>query len=216
MILSELFSNPIAVFTTLILIIISIGVHEAAHAFAAYKLGDPTPKIQGRLTLNPLKHIDPIGLLFIAVAGMGWGKPVEFNPYNLKDPKRDTALIAVAGPISNILLALASYGVMVVLFLAGIINLNDTFLFGLLLNFIVLNISLTVFNLIPIDPLDGFKIVGGLLPNHLAMKWYETQQYGIYVLLILLATGSIKFIIDPVNYFIIDLFFQHFKSLLAN
>ncbi len=215
MILNQILSDPASALVTLGLIIVSIGMHEAAHAFTAYKLGDVTPKLQGRLTLNPLNHIDPIGLLFIAIAGIGWGRPVQFNPYNLKHPTRDAAIIAFAGPLSNIIMAIGAYAVLLLLFVFKFISVEDLFIFRLIINFIVLNIALAVFNLVPIDPLDGFKIVGGLLPPQLATKWYETQKYGMYVLLILLVTDSIKFIVDPVNYFIIDLFFQHFKSFLS-
>lgn len=215
MLLQQFFTDPTYVLINLGLVVIAIGIHEAAHAFTAYKLGDITPKLQGRLTLNPLKHIDPLGLLFIAVAGIGWGKPVEFNPYNLKHPVRDAAIIAFAGPLSNILLAIVSYIILLLTFTTDFSPaLGGNLIFSILINFIVLNIALAVFNMVPIDPLDGFKIVGGLLPKDLALRWYETQRYGIYVLLILLATGSIKFIVDPVNYFIVDLFFQHFKSVM--
>src|SRR4051812_24083347 len=99
--LSLFLEQPFAAIVVFIGIILSIGIHEFAHAFAANKLGDPTPKMQGRLTLNPLAHLDPVGTLLIVFAGIGWGKPVQFNPHYLKNPRRDAAIVALAGPVSN-------------------------------------------------------------------------------------------------------------------
>jgi Zn-dependent protease len=165
--------------TSFVLVIIALTVHEFAHALAADKLGDPTPRLQGRVTLNPLSHLDPIGTILILFFGFGWGKPVMFDPYNLKDPKRDGAAIAFAGPASNILLAIVS---------ALIIQLLPIpLVFAMLLKqFIVLNISLAIFNLLPIAPLDGFRIVGGMLSDKQSKSWGELEQYGMYFLIALL------------------------------
>lgn len=196
MLIQQLFTDPIGAIIWLLIIVISISVHEAAHAYSAYWLGDITPKAQKRLTLNPTAHIDPWGLLFIVIAGIGWGRPVQFNPYHLKDPRRDAALIAVAGPISNVLLAF--FGILV-LFVFNIFGFYSLFIIQTLSQFVFLNLALAVFNMLPLEPLDGFKVVGGILPGSLALQWYETAQYGIYVLLLMLVTGAVDKIIYPVS-----------------
>ena len=147
----------------LVILGVSITFHEAAHAWTANRLGDPTAAHQGRISLNPLDHIDPLGtvviplMLLVATQGrgpvFGWAKPTPFNPLNLSNPKRDSALISIAGPIANVVVAI----IFVILF-----NLTEITLFK---NVAQLNIVLAIFNLIPIHPLDGFKVVGGLLPT---------------------------------------------------
>ncbi len=130
----------------------AIGIHEAAHCYMADYLGDPTPRSMGRLTLNPIAHLDPLGTLMIVVTGMfGWGKPAPFDPYNLKDPRRDTALIALAGPASNIVVAI------LISILLRLIDmpLNVYYILGSL---VALNVNLALFNLLPVPPLDGSKI----------------------------------------------------------
>ena len=197
MIFSIFLESPIAGLALLASIIFAITIHEAAHAFMAVKLGDDTPKAQGRLTLNPLSHLDPWGTLLIIFAGIGWGKPVVFNQFNLKNIRRDTALVAIAGPASNFLIATIISFVLKA-------NFFDQFglIYFILENFIFLNIALGVFNLIPIEPLDGFKVVSGILPPHLALQWEETKKYGIIVLVFLLLTGSVEKIVFPIVNFI--------------
>lgn len=198
----ELFTNPVSVLIWLSVLVISLSVHEAAHAYSAFWLGDPTPKLQKRLTLNPAAHVDYWGLLFIIFVGIGWGRPVQFNPYNLKNPRRDAALIAIAGPASNIVLAF--FGALAV-FVLSVFGVQPTIVYEILLQFILLNIALAVFNLIPVEPLDGFKVVAGILPGSLALQWHETAKYGIYVLLILLITGGVDKIVFPVSRFILNI-----------
>ncbi|QQO10058.1 site-2 protease family protein [Breznakiella homolactica] len=142
-------------------VLIGLTVHEFCHGFAAYKLGDSTAKDQGRLTFNPLKHIDIIGLLFIVFAGFGWAKPVQFNPQNLSRPRRDKALIALAGPVSNLLLGILFC--LILRFLVYVIG-NDgssqLFVHGVILLYYgaAINFGLFVFNILPIPPLDGSHI----------------------------------------------------------
>lgn len=185
--------NPIAAIIVFVGIVMAIAVHEFAHAFAANKLGDPTPRLQGRLTLNPKAHLDPFGTLLIALIGIGWGRPVMFNPHYLKNPRRDAAIVAIAGPLSNIIIALASAAILFLI--RDFANLG--ILSVIFVYFITLNIALAIFNLIPVEPLDGFKIIGGILPPGLAYQWEETRKYGIFVLLILLLTGTIDRFVFP-------------------
>lgn len=206
----ELFmNNPFEGLMVFLMIVAAIGVHEFAHAFAADKLGDPTPRMNGRVTLNPLAHLDPWGTLLIVFAGIGWGRPVVFNPYNLKNPRRDTAIVALAGPASNIIIALLTAIAMSVV---GV-NLREVSeLSVILFNFFILNIALAVFNLVPIEPLDGFKVVAGILPPHLAAQWEETRRYGIFLLLFLLFTGMLQRIVQPTILTVADIILRGITS----
>lgn len=165
-----------------IALLVAITVHEAAHAWTAYKLGDHTAKYEGRVTLNPLAHLDPIGTLMIFVAHFGWGKPVPYNPYHLKDPKRDSALIAVAGPAANFLTALI-LTIPLKYFSIYAIPQAGPFLYGLLETVITLNIFLLVFNLLPIAPLDGSKLIGVLVPREYEEEYQAYLHIGPYILL---------------------------------
>jgi Zn-dependent protease len=149
--LELLFQNPFAFIVAFGGLVIAIGIHEAAHCYMADYLGDPTPRALGRTTLNPLVHLDLMGTLMILITGrFGWGKPAPFDPYNLQNPRRDTALIALAGPASNIVMAI---GLSLVFHL-----LSNLSILGVLRYLISLNINLALFNLIPVPPLDGSKI----------------------------------------------------------
>lgn len=181
--LFSLLNEPITFLFVALTIVIAITVHEFAHAWTADWLGDPTPRLQGRITLNPLAHLDPLGTLFIVLAGFGWGRPVQFDPFNLDNPRRDAAIIAVAGPVSNFVMALIAAGLLQLLIAmdaASALSVNFLFVF------ILLNITLGVFNLLPINPLDGFKIVGGILPEEQAHQWYALERYGFFFLLLMI------------------------------
>ena len=179
--LSILFQNPIAFFLVAGILIISITIHEFAHAWVADKLGDPTPRYQGRVTLNPLAHLDPLGTAALLFIGFGWGKPVMFDPYNLKDQQRDTALIALAGPASNILMAL------VIAIIAGFVGAASP-LFNLIVSLsLFYNVMLAIFNLVPVSPLDGSKILMGILPKETAYEFEKFMgRYGMFVLIALI------------------------------
>jgi len=186
MLISLLFQNPISFVFVAGALVISISVHEFAHAYVAYKLGDPTPKAAGRVTLDPRAHLDPIGTVMLLVAGFGWGKPVPFNPNYLRNPKVDAALISLAGPLSNLVLASL---MALVLYLFG----GGSFLYLV----IFYNLILGFFNLIPLHPLDGFKVVNGILPPQLSYQWLQMAPFGIYILMTLILTGAIGSIIIP-------------------
>lgn len=161
-----------------IALIIAVTIHEFSHALVADKLGDPTPSLAGRISLNPLKHLDPVGTIMLLIFRFGWGKPVPFDPFNLRHPKRDSALIALAGPTSNLILAA---------FLSIILKLSALPLLALLIPLIIMNINLAVFNLIPIPPLDGSKILYGILPLDWAEEYnHFMKDYGILLLILLI------------------------------
>lgn len=181
--LSNFFTNPFSAIIFFCLLLITIAVHEFSHAKIADHLGDPTARLAGRLTLNPLVHLDLFGLLFLFFFGFGWGKPVPFDPFNLKNPRKDAALISLAGPMSNFIVAILS-SVFLKLFILFRLSILLTIGKIFLPTFILLNLLLGIFNLLPIAPLDGFKIVGGLLSQKQAEEWYQLERYGIIFLLL--------------------------------
>lgn len=211
----DLFNNPIAFIFSAISLIIAITIHEFSHAYAAEHLGDPTPRLMGRLTLNPLKHLDPLGTLLLFVAHFGWGKPVTFDPFNLRNPRRDSAIISLAGPASNILLATAC-SLLLRLFIAmtpenpesslGVISIM--IVISLLRSLISFNVVLAVFNLVPVHPLDGFTVVKGLLPEDQSREWAQLERFGMIFLLILVffPGNPLSTLISPVIDFFLNLF----------
>jgi len=206
--LSYLFSNPLIFFLYLFSLFIAITIHEFSHALAADFLGDPTPRLQKRLTLNPKAHLDPFGLLFLFFFGFGWGRPVEFDPFNLKNPRRDAAIISLAGPISNLILALI-LSLLLKLFIFFEIKTLYTIGSLFFVPMIYINVVLAVFNFLPVHPLDGFKIVGGILPEKQAKEWYELEKYGLIFLLMMFfplgKSSMIDLLIRPVVSFLTNL-----------
>jgi Zn-dependent protease len=172
----------------ILILLVAFPIHELAHALTAYRLGDATPKYDGRLTLNPFAHLDLIGSLLILMAGLGWAKPVRFNPGSLRmDPRAGSMIVAAAGPLSNLVLAM----LMAMLWngLLPLLNLAGTPIpaqFGQLFAFFVLiNIGLFFFNLIPLAPLDGFTVLRGLLPYELAFQLDRIQRYSFLIFIFL-------------------------------
>lgn len=198
LILRLLTINPALALAFIAGLVSAITVHEFAHAFIAYRLGDPTAKLAGRLTLNPAAHLDPLGTVALLLVGFGWGKPTPFDPYNLRNIKRDSALISVAGAASNFLLAAFLSLPYLIAYLSGNVSLEITHIYGYISPLIEINIVLGVFNLIPVSPLDGFKVLAGLLPKDWYQDFIQTERWGIFILLFLLATGAIGRIIFPV------------------
>ena len=168
--LTNIINNPTDTILFLIAIIIAVTIHEYAHAKTAFLLGDPTPQNQGRITLNPLKHLDITGSIFFILAGFGWGKPVITNPYNYRRPAIDYAITSIAGPVANLLLAIVASLPGTIYYITG--NLSNS----LLLNFFEIlfqaNLLLFVFNLIPIYPLDGSKVIMAMIKSPVTLKKY--------------------------------------------
>ncbi len=197
MLISQLFENPAFFIILAITLVFSMSVHEFTHAFVANKLGDDTPKNLGRLTLNPKAHLDLVGTIMLLLFGFGWGKPVPVNPYNLKFPKRDSAIISFAGPLANFLIVLL---VRLVILLSG----NNEAIVSIGSLIILYNLFLGIFNLIPVYPLDGFKVVAGLLPSTLYIQWMQLSKYGVVLLLVLVFTDIPSAIIFPlVSFFML-------------
>tara|TARA_A100001037_G_scaffold305178_1_gene344349 strand:- start:1202 stop:1825 length:624 start_codon:yes stop_codon:yes gene_type:complete len=178
--------DPILYLSRIIILILAISVHEFAHALAADWLGDPTPRSQGRLTLDPRKHLDAFGSIMFLIAGFGWGKPVYTDPRNFKgDPRTGMAVVAAAGPASNLLLAYIGS----ILYRLGLVQTEISYYFLFL--FVSLNILLMLFNLIPISPLDGYQVTVGLLPYEIATVIARYQGQGPLMLMLLIVAGSI-------------------------
>ncbi|OGG21445.1 hypothetical protein A3D03_02965 [Candidatus Gottesmanbacteria bacterium RIFCSPHIGHO2_02_FULL_40_13] len=205
---SLLSQNPVSFVIIAVLLIAAISVHEFSHAFSADHLGDPTPRLAGRLTLDPRAHLDPMGTLLLFFVGFGWGKPVPFDPFNLKDPKRDSALISFAGPLSNLLMAiLASVIIRLTNFLP--LLLASSIATQVLSLFVYFNVLLAIFNLLPVHPLDGFKVVAGLLPKKYYSDWLALEPYGMFFLIMLIfpffGRSAVSQIISPVISFILSI-----------
>jgi len=185
MFIALLSQQPLLALIWLIVILISLTIHEFSHAFIGAKLGDKTAEAMGRVTLNPLAHIDWIGFIPLLLLGFGWAKPVPFNPYNLKDPKWDSVKIALAGPASNLLMAIAAALVFRGVTAAGLIGPGNALAFFLVL-LIIINLYLLFFNIIPIHPLDGSKLLDALLvkPEHQRIR-QGIEVYGPRVLMML-------------------------------
>ena len=193
------FSYILSILLSLIPTLLCITLHELSHGLVAYKLGDTTAKDRGRLTLNPLKHLDPMGFLMMLLFHVGWAKPVPVNLSRFKDPKRDMALTALAGPVSNILITI------VFLFLYGALYLplSGSELGSYLLEMIELTCSLSlglaVFNMIPVPPLDGSRVLSAVLSDEEYLKWMRFERYGSIIMLLLVATGVLG---TPLRYLI--------------
>jgi Zn-dependent protease len=180
------------------MLILAISVHEMAHAWMAHKRGDDTAALMGRMTINPMVHFDPVGFLFILFMPFGWGKPVPFNPMNLRDVKKDSMLIALAGPVSNIIQA----SILAVLFRLLEVNIvystlvklpgGEKIIEAMALVFVcgvMINLLLAFFNMIPLFPLDGEKILAGVLPREQEMKLYDFRKHSMMVLMGIIMIG---------------------------
>ncbi|MBT3168381.1 MAG: site-2 protease family protein [Candidatus Cloacimonetes bacterium] len=183
-------------------LLMSLTIHEFSHGYVAYLLGDDTAKRAGRLTLNPISHIDPFGLLMLFIAHIGWAKPVPINPHNFQNYKRDTAITAAAGPAANFMIAL------ILAFIFNKMKFNaNPYLMGMIYYGILINLALGIFNLLPIPPMDGSKILGGFLSDEAYYKFTAQERKGAQILMIIFAVSFVfklniigRIIILPINF----------------
>jgi len=185
-------------------IVIAMVIHEYSHARVAYALGDYTPRLQGRLTLNPAAHVDPIGLLMLFLVHFGWAKPVQINPMNFSNPRRDDILVSLAGPASNLIVSFVALIILVLL-----AKLDFPLSEGLLVVFnliIIYNINFAIFNMLPIPPLDGSHILRNLLPYELARTYESLERYSFIFLIIIIATPILHYVFVPLQKFIFGIF----------
>lgn len=182
-------------------IVIGLSFHEFAHAYVAYKCGDPTPKLQNRVTLNPAAHMDPIGLIALLFIGFGWGRPVMINPLNFKNRRRDEFLVAIAGVTFNLILAFAFMGILKLLltFAYGFVNTAmGSILYEIIINCVYINIVLMVFNLLPVPPLDGFNIITQVFNLKYTDLYYRIYDKGFLILMFLIVFGVTNKILWPI------------------
>ncbi|MGI9536294.1 MAG: site-2 protease family protein [Desulfocapsaceae bacterium] len=186
-------------------LLLALTLHEYAHGYVAYRLGDPTARDAGRLTLNPLSHLDPIGTIAFFFIKFGWAKPVPVNPHYFKNPRKDMLWVALAGPVTNLLLAVVSalllkamIGTASVIPYSTMLEAILVPLYNMLVASVWINLVLCIFNFLPIPPLDGGRILTGLLPEDLARTYASFERYGFIIILILAFSGVLGTVIFPV------------------
>ncbi len=201
----------ISILCSFLAMCIAISFHEYAHAFVADKLGDPTAKNMGRMTLDPLKHLDPIGAIFFVLFGIGWAKPVIVNSRNLKHFRRDDVLISVAGPLTNLILSFLFYG----LYFFGVFAFGWSGIVMQILGAIVsVNLWFAFFNILPIPPLDGFHVVTSLFVKKRYAVVDFLQRYGFIILIVLIFSGLLDMVLTPLANGILSLYSSFFSLFL--
>lgn len=184
-------------------LVIALVIHEYAHAKAADVMGDFTPRMTGRLTLNPMAHIDPIGLIMLLVVRFGWAKPVMINARNFRNWRQGELLVAVAGPVANLIVAFISLLAMALLFKLGMFSEGVRLVLSMMVLF---NINFAIFNMLPLPPLDGSKILMVLLPGRLAYKLMSLERYSFIILIFLMMTPFLTMILIPLQRLVLSVF----------
>lgn len=199
--------------------LLALTVHEAAHGWVSTKLGDPTPRYQGRLTLNPMAHLDLMGTLLMIITGFGWARPVQINPNYYKNRTKGMALVAAAGPLANFILAflgiLVGYTIILLCLLAGVSNAVVNSIESIVFIFAFRNLCFMVFNLIPLPPLDGFKVAGLFIPNRIYYNILRYEQYVIFAIMFLSLSGAFNSIIGTGVNFFMNMLFNAVWSILG-
>ncbi|MEH7443328.1 site-2 protease family protein [Bacillus sp. JJ1122] len=196
-------------------LMIAFTVHEFAHAWVAYKFGDTTAQKQGRLTLNPIQHLDPLGTILIFIAGFGWARPVPVNRFMFKNPRLAGVLVSVAGPISNLLLVFLAFAIWYIYSALGLAAGVPQFFLDFLNIFIGLNAMLFVFNLLPFPPLDGYRIIEDLAPANIRAKLTQYESYGSVIFLILVITPLDQYTIQPIFHYAIPALLDGIQGLFS-
>ncbi len=202
------------------MVLISITIHELSHGLVADRFGDPTPRMSGRLTLNPIRHLDPMGAILLAVVGFGWAKPVQVNPYNFnietdggesysKAMRKKMMYVALAGPASNIAMATLT----AIIFLHFGQYFKSQYLYTFFSYLIMINVFLAAFNMLPVPPLDGSKILGAFLSDQAYYKYMQIEDKGFLILMLLVITGFTKYLVQPIANLILD--FVYFIASLG-
>ena len=208
-------SDPAAYLADLVLkipaLLIAVTIHEVAHALVADRLGDPTPRALGRITLNPFPHIDLFGALAFVIAGFGWAKPVPVNAANLRHPRRDMALVAAAGPLSNFVVAFVGLVLFVLARRSGLVGAPGA---QVLLWIFQFNLALGIFNLIPLPPLDGGHFLPYFLPRGMGAVLHSLEQFGPMILLVLVVSGATRYIVGPAFQIMTSLYVALVRLLL--
>lgn len=199
--------------------LLALTVHEVAHGWVSTKLGDPTPRYQGRLTLNPMAHLDLMGTLLMIITGFGWARPVQINPNYYKNRTKGMALVAAAGPLANFVLAflgiLVGYIIILLCLLAGVSNAVVNSIESIVFIFAFRNLCFMVFNLIPLPPLDGFKVAGLFIPNRIYYNILRYEQYVIFAIMFLSLSGAFNSIIGTGVNFFMNMLFNAVWSILG-
>lgn len=185
-------------------IVIAMSFHEFAHAYVAHLMGDETAEKVGRLTLNPISHVDPIGLVMIIVGGFGWAIPVPVNENNFKYKKLGIFLVSIAGVTMNLFISILT--VIILSLTKDFINVKEYEL--IMSNIIMINIAFAAFNILPIPPLDGSKILVSFLPENARMKFYQYERYGVILLIFLVVTDKIDLLLTPAILFVSNIFYS--------
>ena len=191
------FSNPqywLSLLYSIPAVLLALSFHEYAHAWAAYRCGDPTARNLGRMSFDPLKHLDPVGTICLLFFRFGWARPVPINPRNFRRPRRDEILVSLAGIIMNFILSFIAYGVLDVV--VRVFRWNNVVFENIMWPIITLNITLGIFNLIPIPPLDGFHVVEAVFPNQARRFGMAVGRYGMVILVLLLVSGVVGWVLN--------------------
>lgn len=204
--------NPLAIVASIPALLIALVIHEYAHALIAVKMGDDTPRFMGRLTLNPLAHMDPIGTLMLLVAQFGWAKPVQINPNNFANWRKGNVCVALAGPVSNLLIAFVFLLIQIILVRLGLFS--STALQHVLSLVVVYNINFAIFNMIPLPPLDGSRVLMCFLPTEWCYKLMSIERYSFLILIALMWTPFFSFILIPLQRLIFGIFSLMLSPLL--
>ncbi|PLT35908.1 site-2 protease family protein [Bacillus sp. V5-8f] len=194
-------------------LLIAFTIHEFSHAYVAYKFGDPTAKDQGRVTLNPISHIDPLGTLLLLIAGFGWARPVPVNRFNFKRPRLAGVLVSFAGPLSNLIIAAIGFIIWYSLIGTGLDTNGPVYTFFNML--IQINIVLFVFNMLPLPPLDGYHILQDLAPTHIRAKMIQFESYGALIFLIIVITPLDQYTIQPIFQVVLPMVIHGMNNFFA-